>query len=142
MLPQLEIILLSLPLEAILGLGFIVMTYLCVRMLSKSQRVFPIRWLVIMWGLTALAFFAGPELIRAYAHGRLTDADNLFMLPAAEVGPSYAVLNDAFHRWSDAYLALLTGSVFILSGFMVVVAYLSALILRGLYGLISAKVGA
>lgn len=137
-LSQLEILLLDLPDEAVLGFGFIIITILCSLSLFRSQRVFPIRHLAMIWGLTVLSCVVGPYLIKAYAFARLTDADNLFMLPAAEVGPSYTVLAGAFQRWSDMHLALLTGSVFALSLPIVCGAYLSALVLRGVYRLIPA----
>ncbi|MCG7494688.1 hypothetical protein [Thalassobius sp. Cn5-15] len=136
---KLEILLLGLPVEAVLAVGFIVIVILCFWSITRTQRVFPFQQLVVIWGLSVLSCFAGPYLIKAYAFARLTDADNLFMLPAAEVGPSYAVLAGAFQRWSDMQLAHLTGSIFVLSLLIVCVAYLSALVLRGLYRLIPAK---
>ncbi len=133
---ELEIMLLSVDARVIFGVGFAFIVFLCLTLVLRTGQRFPLSKLLALWSLTVLAFYCVPTLIHAYAHARLTDTENLFFLAPEAVGTSYSVLLEAFNRWSDMQLAILTGSVFIVPMILVGAAHLSALMLVGLYRLI------
>jgi len=119
----------------VIGAGFLAMIAFCLFSLSRTGRRFPKKHLSMAWLLTVILFVAIPYSIRSYTLTRLAGEDNLFFLTSEAVGPSYPVLIDAYNRWSDFHLAILTGSIFIVPFIMLAAAHLIALLLAGVYRL-------
>lgn len=117
----------------VLRMGFACLVALCLLAISRSGKPFPWRWLSLVLGITMVLAFCIPWAITTYTVTRLTDADTLFFLPAEEVGPSSKVLYDAYHRWNDYHLMIITGSLLTFPLTLIVMAQAAALMILGLY---------
>ncbi len=130
---DLEILVFGIEDITVLRVGFVCLVALCLLATSRTAKPFPRRWLSLMLGITMVLAFCIPWAITTYTGTRLTDADNLFFLTGEEVGPSSKVLYDAYHRWNDYHLMIITGSFLTFPLTLIVMAQSAALMILGLY---------